>query len=317
MSLNRKKILITAGGTATAWHICTVIRNHFNDDFEIHICDTNPQELVPASIYAFKYHQVPAIKDTGYCEHMFSLLEKYDIDIIIPLIDDDLYLFSSDNKDLLRLNVVSTAPPLKTIDTLSNKDKMFNFLQEHNIPTPKLYAIEQVEPLKNYVLKSAVGFGSRSLRLVEGSQLHSYLKKDDIIQEICNGDTYEVTAEVYHDKNHLEIFSRQRIETKSGVCTKMKPIYSDEIICAISKLVSLLTFPRAFCVQFMMHNDHWNIIDCNLRLGAGTAMSTAIGFQLTRALLASLLELEISSDYFIINSNIKSVLRVYSEVLIP
>ena len=39
--MEKKKILLTAGGTATTWHFCQVIKEYFDDKFEIHICDIN------------------------------------------------------------------------------------------------------------------------------------------------------------------------------------------------------------------------------------------------------------------------------------
>ena len=63
-------------------------------------------------------------------------------------------------------------------------------------------------------------------------------------------------------------------------------------------------------------DNHWAIIDCNLRIGAGTALSTKIGFQLVRALLTSLLNENVSEDLFKIDNSIKSVLRVYEEIVI-
>lgn len=96
----------------------------------------------------------------------------------------------------------------------------------------------------------------------------------------------------------------------------MKPMIDGRIMNSISQLVELLPLPRAFCIQFMYHNSQWEIIDCNLRLGAGTALSTAIGFQLTRAFIASLLGKEITDDLFKVDSSVRSVVRVYDEVVI-
>jgi hypothetical protein len=316
--MNKKKILITAGGTATAWHISKIITEHFSDFFEIHLCDINDQELVASSIYAHHYYVVPPIADPGYRKYMYELLKNNHIDIIIPLIDNDLYVFPSDDEDLNDLGVISTAPELNTVETLTDKKSMFHFLTSHQISTPMLYQIEDIEPNIQYAVKSMVGFGSRTFRILYGKDIEKNISPDDIIQELCIADknNYEVTAEIFCYNGILRVFCRERIETKSGVCTKMKPIDDSEILSSIQKLTSVISCPRAFCVQFMRNNGHWSIIDCNLRLGAGTAMSSAIGFQLTRALLTTLLNQLPPDDFFQINHAVKSVLRVYDEVKI-
>lgn len=315
----KKKILVTAAGTATAWHICMVIKRYFDAYFEIHLCDINPPELVPAAVYSHAFYRVPPINDPQYVEHMFSLLKEESIDIIVPLIDLDLFLFPSDSSRLHELGIVSTAPPLHTVRTLSDKRSLHHFLINHDIPTPALYQIDEIDPHETYVVKSAIGFGSRNFRVLKGSDISAaHIGDDDIIQEFCvpANNTYEITAEIFCSGSSLKIFCRERIETKAGVCTKMKPFSDESIEKSLKKLTASISCPIAFCVQFMYNAGKWELIDCNLRLGAGTALSSAIGFQLTRALLLTLLHHSVPEDIFLVNPSVKSVLRVYDEVVI-
>ena len=57
----KRRILITAGGTATAWHMSNIVREYFGNCIELHVCDINPRELVAASINSDKFHRVPYI----------------------------------------------------------------------------------------------------------------------------------------------------------------------------------------------------------------------------------------------------------------
>lgn len=311
---NKKKILLTAGGTATTWHFCNIIKKYFPDEFEIHVCDINEEKLVPAAIFADRYYKVPSIYEENYKEYMYNLLEKEKIDIIIPLIDFDLLTFASDNLQLQKLNVYSTAPSKETIETLSNKYNMNKFMTENNICTPKIFDINEIDLNTEYVIKPIKGFGSKNVRILKGDQIKDSITSEEIIQEKC--DSKEVTAEVYNGK-FLKVFIRERIETKCGVCTKMVPVYDDNIYNEIYNLTQKIECPRAFCIQFMKNNkNQWSIVDCNLRIGAGTALSTKIGFQLVRALLTDLLGKEVDEKLFKIDTEVKSVLRVYDEVII-
>lgn len=276
-------------------------------------------ELIPAATLVHKFHRVPPIIDPHYLEHMYSLLEKESIDIIIPLIDLDLFLFPSDSPRLYELGIISTAPPLHTVCTLSDKRSLHHFLISQGIPTPSLYQIDEIDPHETYVVKSAVGFGSRNFRILKGSDIVvAHIGDDNIIQEFCapENNTYEITAEIFCSGDILKIFCRERIETKAGVCTKMKPFSDESIELSLKKLTSSILCPTAFCVQFMYNAGKWKIIDCNLRLGAGTALSSAIGFQLTRALLLTLLQQSVPDEIFLVNPSVKSVVRVYDEVVI-
>ena len=309
-----KNILLTAAGTATTWHFCNVIKTFFNDDFNIFLTDTNEKKFVPASIFTNNFFQVPSVFEDNYLQNMYKIIEENDIDIIVPLIDFDLFYFSKDNEKLKKLNVVSTAPLLNTVETLTDKKKMWNFLNNNDIPTPQLFDRKQLTDDQEYIIKPQKGFGSRGVEKLLGKDAKKLTDDSLIFQEICK--PIEITAEVYNGKQ-LKIFQRRRVETKSGVCTKMEPVHFEQIDDSIKKLVSSIKCPEAFCIQFMQNQQNdWCITDCNLRIGAGTALSTKIGFQLTRALLTSLIKKEVKEELFNINPAIKSVLRVYDEVAI-
>lgn len=310
----KKKILLTAGGTATTWHFCNVIKEYFDEKFEIHVCDINDDYLIPASIYAYKFHKVPLITDKNYEKVMYKILEEEKIDFIIPLIDFDLKIFNKENKTLNELGVISTAPSLKTIEKLTNKKNMHDFLNKNGIPTPILYSIDDIDDRAEYVVKPIEGFGSNGVKILCGEEIKKLDLENSIIQEKCN--PTEITAEIFNG-NFVKIFQRERVATKAGVCVKMVPVNYDQINNSIKKLVKCINCPTAFCIQFMQNkNGDWCITDCNLRIGAGTALSTKIGFQLVRALLTSLLKEKVENNIFEIDSNIKSVLRVYQEIAI-
>jgi len=313
---HRRRILLTAGGTATTWHFCQIIKAYFDDVFEIYITDTNEDYLTPSSIYAHKFFQVPPVKSPDYVEVMHRLLQDEKIDIIVPLIDFDLFNFAKDDEFLKRHAITSTAPLLATAETLTGKKAMFNFLSDHCIPTPHLYDLSEIDDKQKYVIKPETGFGSQGVLVLSGREirLQHAQQTNLIIQEFC--DSEEITAEVYNGEI-LEIFQRRRVATKEGVCVKMIPVHYPEIDDSIRKLVSEIECPTAFCVQFRQNRTgEWCLFDCNLRIGAGTALSSKIGFQLTRAFLTHLAGQKVDTSLFKIDHSIKSVLRVYEEIAI-
>lgn len=310
----KKKILITAGGTATAWHLCNIIKEYFDNKLEIHICDINDEYLVASSIFAYKFHKVPSIYEDNYKEYMINLLKNEKIDIIVPLIDFDLVTFCSDSNELKNINVISTAPLLNTTETLTNKKNLEIFLKNNNIPYVPSVILENVLEDKEYVIKPIRGFGSRGVEILNGLEIKNRkLDEDMLIQEKCN--KKEVTAEIFNGE-FLSIFVRERVETKSGVCTKMVPFNNDQVIDSLKRLINVIKCPIALCIQLMELDGIWRITDCNLRLGAGTALSSAIGFQLARSFLATLVNEQVPSEWLKPNKKVKSVLRVYKEIVI-
>ena len=100
------------------------------------------------------------------------------------------------------------------------------------------------------------------------------------------------------------------------IINKRNPINEKIFYPYISDLVKNIECPKAFNVQFLLDNGQWKLFDCNLRLGAGTALSTSIGFQLTRSLLAEIVGAKVDKAWFDYDKSVKTVLRVYQEIVI-
>ncbi len=316
-----KRILITAGGTAIAWHICQIANEFFNEDVEVQICDINDASLVPASTIAKKTHVVPMSNDQRYLNIVQNIIKKENIDVIVPLLPQEAYLFASDSEFIKENKIVTLAASLKTNELLTDKLNLFNTLTDLNIPTPNIYKLSDISKEKKYIIKPRLGFGSVGTKIVSGEILNEESDtldlENNIIQEYCNGSDYdEVTVEIFNGSVGLRIFARRRIATKAGVCVKMEPVDNTPFMPYIKKLVNNIDCPIAFNVQFLRDAGKWKLFDCNLRLGAGTALSTAIGFELTRAMIAEIVDLPIDDDWFSIDEEVKSVLRVYKEVVV-
>lgn len=316
-----KRILITAGGTAIAWHICQIANEFFNEDVEVQICDINDASLVPASTIAKKTHVVPMSNDQRYLNIVQNIIKKENIDVIVPLLPQEAYLFASDSEFIKENKIVTLAASLKTNELLTDKLNLFNTLTDLNIPTPNIYKLSDISKENKYIIKPRLGFGSVGTKIVSGEILNEESDtldlENNIIQEYCNGSDYdEVTVEIFNGSVGLRIFARRRIATKAGVCVKMEPVDNTLFMPYIKKLVNNIDCPIAFNVQFLRDAGKWKLFDCNLRLGAGTALSTAIGFELTRAMIAEIVDLPIDDDWFSIDEEVKSVLRVYKEVVV-
>ena len=315
------KILVTAGGTAIAWHIAEIIRRFFNNQVELHVSDINDAHLIPASVIAKKVHKVPLTMDPQYVEAITKIITDEKIDIIIPLIPYEGILFAKDSEFIKELNIKTTTATMEVTKLLSDKFNLYNTLNNIGVPTPELYDINNVQDDVAYLLKPRLGFGSVGITKVMGYDLKknkmNFDLANNVISQYCHDTDYdEVTVEVYNGKSGLHIFTRRRIATKAEVCVKMEPVNNEIFFPYVKKIVKTIQCPLAFNVQFLFHNSEWKLFDCNLRLGAGTALSTTVGFQLTRALIAELLDEKVEEELFKVDTTIISVLRVYQEIAI-
>ena len=319
------KVLLTAGGTGSAWQIAKTIDRYYRDRIELYLCDTNEMEMVASSVYSDHFYTVPPVKSKGYAEYMYSLIRENGIDIVIPLIPWEQGYFAEDYKRFHELGIRSTAPLVRTARTLNHKKRLHDFCVECGIPTIRVFETDEIKENDTYFVKKLDGFGSMGAKRIKGADLLAADRKvldKLVIQEDCTGkgsrkdEPEEVTAECFYDGVECQTVIRERLETKSGVCTKARFRHDEEIDRMVKTFTELLPFPPIFNIQFVRKGNKWLVMDVNLRLAAGTGLSAAAGFDAVRAMLANILGEQVDPEWLKLDTEVKTVLRVYQEVVI-
>ena len=286
---------------------------------EIFVCDTNAKELVPAAHLAKGFFQVPLSYDSQYVSVLTKIIQENCVDVVVPLIPYEAMILHPEATPIKELMIKTAAPKLKTTEALADKVNLCRTLEGLDIPTPHVFGKNEISKTSKYIVKPRFGFGSVGIKILSGEEVlnGNFDFSKWAIQEYCHEEDYdEVTVEVFNFEGYLKIFARRRIATKAGVCVKMEPVNSKIFLPFIKKMTESVECPVVFNVQFLFHQQEWKLFDCNLRLGAGTALSTAIGFQLTRALLAVLSGIHVDHSWFNVDYNVKKVLRVYQEIVV-
>src|ERR1700686_3169511 len=196
----KKNILISAGGTATAWHLAKLVTEKFGSHFNLFVCDINPPHLIPAARLAQRFFQVPLAASSDYYSHMLTLFAEHKIDIFVPLIDADDCRFASDAAELTAQGVRSTGAPSGTSAVISNKRNLSVFLESRGFRTPRTVSLEQVanRPGGRFFIKPEHGLGSKGVRVAESEEVLRAIAqgKNLLVQELCREP--EVTVEVFN-----------------------------------------------------------------------------------------------------------------------
>lgn len=56
-------VMLLSAGVTTGWHLAQVAQQAFGDEICLHLCDTNPRELVPAAALGGAFHRVLPLAD--------------------------------------------------------------------------------------------------------------------------------------------------------------------------------------------------------------------------------------------------------------
>jgi carbamoylphosphate synthase large subunit len=311
-----KSVLIGSSGTGSAFSTILALRRNWGSSLKIVAMDTNPGHLVTSSLLSDKFFQVPESVNPEFKNVIILILSDEDIDTYIPFIDDEISIAASlyeegTMKDKLVLQVRS----IEIAEICNDKFKTFLWLKENNILTPECFSVDKLTNNYNrYVLKPRKGFGSQIINLEKCKEKLSEINSDDfIVQYEC--DKPEITIDVCFDKkgNRLYYVCRERIETKSGVCTKARLFY-DEVLENIAYKIADRLNLCAFCFQVMRYKGEWAVTDVNARLGAGTAMSYAAGMDFFSGMFAILWD-EDPSEYFRLLGKETFITRQYNDFL--
>jgi hypothetical protein len=195
--------------------------------------------------------------------------------------------------------------------------RLSEWAESNNVRVPATQHLSDLDDLSECFVKPRMGFGSRGAKKMTVLEARELENPDELVfQELCDGP--EVTVEIYSGLHHIDSICRERIEVKSGVCTKARVYKDDELHAIAASLCKQNDWPVASCLQFMRgKNGNWLLTDVNLRIGAGSSMCSAVGWNLAAASLVSWLEDQRNPSCFLNFDGVsRYVCRVYKDLII-
>ena len=311
----KRLLLLTCGTNA-----CSLIAKTFKEEFPLDIyivgTDVNKKWEVSSAPFLDAFYQCPYSSENNYYDFILDICQKERIDIILPSFDKDQELFYSDNADLKDLGVTSLGVSASVLSFYKDKRTTNQYLKSLQIPVPNEYSIDEIHLNDSYFVKPIDGVGSKNAKQVLGKELLSYDCQSFMIQEVCYGP--EVTLECFNLNGKLYSVARQRIETKSGVCTKAY-VYQDACLESMARrFAESINLPFLFNLQFMKNQEgEYVVTDVNLRSAGGMGLSCAAGWNPVVAIAKLILDYPEDSILQTVAKPIESqyVVRSYVETV--
>mgnify|MGYP002624725689 CR=1 FL=1 len=279
-----KKLLLLSCGTNACFHIAKILKSKFCNDFYIVGCDINKKWLIPTCDCLDEFYQSPFSSDENYYSFVLEVCKKEKIDFILPSFDNDQFLFPCDNQNLKELGVKSLAIS-SSLDFYHDKERTNNFLELIGIPVPKRFTNDSVENETEYFVKPVHGVGSTGIHKKIGAEIKKSNEDcaKNIIQELCFEPEYTLECFLYNEKIYSVV--RERIASKSGVCTKTRIFQDKELEQYAYRLAENSSLPHIFNMQFMKNQKgEYVCTDLNLRTAGGMSLSYAAGWDEISAL---------------------------------
>lgn len=268
------KILITDGDCRSA---LAATRSLAKNGHTVIVTAANAKSIASCSRYCSKRFVVPdpMIYGNAYTSEICELVERENINIILPMTEQSIYLLNPARKQLAT-NVKLGCPEESMMNTVSDKYQLFKNAEKMKVPIPRTFFIDGIEDLNetldkidNYpiVVKPALskrttanGFLSGSVRYAENRseleiiyQNYPVLQYPSLIQEKIIGPGTGLFT-LYDKNRHLSLFSHRRLREKPpwggvSVVSESVPL-DDEMVAAADRLLSEVGFTGVAMVEF-------------------------------------------------------------------
>lgn len=290
-----KKTILVSGASGIVGY--GILRSLLKNKEQYNLVGTTiySDSIAPAFCNIFEL-AVPTNSE-NYFEWLFSIIKKYKIDMIIPSIEADMYLWNEHRKEIESTGTFVLLNNSQLINLCEDKWKFYTHLQpliqEHLIPTTD-------DLSKNvfgypYILKPKKGFGSKGIIKIHNEEDYKRYKdkitKDLIMQPIIGTDDDEYTVSAFFDQeNNLIDYLALKRKLSSNGYTESAVVVNYNFSSILEKIASVVKPLGPTNFQFRLDkNDNMKLLEINPRISSSTSIRSSLGYN----------ESQMSVDYFL------------------
>ena len=269
-----KRILITAIGGDIGQSIASCIMD--NNNFKIYGTETHSYH--GGSLFSEKVDIIPAANSKNFLEILMEKVEKYKIDLVIPVNEHEIKVISNYANDL---NYISAGKKIVNIglDKLDTIKK----LSEFGINVPWTVDADKLKPL-DYpcIFKPRFSSGSRSIFIINSTTEATFFSKKYpkyVFQQLINPYEKELTCCVFRSKMG-EISSIQfERELSGGMTGWARVIFDNDVNIILHKIADKLELNGSINVQLRLTENGPMIFEINPRFSSTAQMRHNLGFK--------------------------------------
>ena len=262
-----------------------------------------------------------------YVKKLTELCKQQKINIIIPVIDPEIFILSKYRDQLIAKGINVIVSDKHVLDICFNKLHMNDFLTANGFLIPKTYttidsfslalSVGQIDfPV---IIKPVYGSGSVETCIIDNldkirSQYHNGL----MIQELLNGEEYGCDVFNTFDKEPVRCVVKRKISMRSGETDKALTVDSPRLQNLGIKLGKCLGHIANLDFDVFDTEKGTYVIDMNPRFGGGYPATHAAGCNLMELLIQMCNGKKIAKDFesYIKNLLVMKEIKVTSHLMI-
>jgi carbamoyl-phosphate synthase large subunit len=278
MKLN---ILVTGCGGDIGQSIGKILKEFSHCELLIG-CDMSDEN--PAHFIYDRFQKVPGISSPEYIYEINAIINKYSIDLIIPVSEPELRFYTQNKSLELQLNCPVLMANVEAREIGFDKLVTVNFLKKEGLSYPKTELLEDVEnPIYPLLIKSRFGSGSKALFIVSNKIQFNFYKEmcsGFIAQELLENDDEEYTCGLFRDKSgntRYLIFRRTLMD--GGHSGFGEVVENKHIIKLLKDIAVKINLLGSINVQLRLTSKGPVIFEINPRFSSTVMFRHIMGYQ--------------------------------------
>lgn len=325
--MKKLTILLSASGSSSMPGLIDCFRNNGERDIRIVGMDMHNEPSAKYLVDVF-YH-VPVATASEYVDVVLDICKKEKVDIYFPNISAEVIAVSKRKMEFERINTILSVSDQNRVVIANNKLKLYEFLKEKGINTPKFYGVHSLKefeegcrylgyPEKPVCLKIVDGSGSRGVRIIDANRnryqifinekpnsffatyedMLSILQEADdfhemLLVEYLSGNEYTVDLLADHGKVQY-VVGRENIVSLMSIAQESEVREDQDAYDMSESVVSSLELDGNIGFDFMRDsNGKAVLMDLNPRITATVSVIAAAGVNLPYLRVKQLLKEEL------------------------
>ncbi len=231
---------------------------------------------------------LPKVTDPGYVECLLKLCKEKKIDLIVPLIDQELEILASSRPRFEDEGIHIAVSSVSTIEICFDKYLTREFAVNNSIPSPLTYIdiVEATSAIESglidwpLVVKPRKGSASVSIRYCNDNDQLQVAFNDcpsPMIQEYLDGQEYGYDIFGDSDGEIVSVYCKQKLSMRAGETDKAVSVSDPELIALGQKIAWALELYGPMDVDVIVTKDGPKLLEINPRFGGGYPCSHLCG----------------------------------------
>ncbi len=269
------------------------------------VAGTDCSAYAPALYETDVHYIVPPMTQPDYLDIIIDICKKENINALLPLQEDELYLIASHRDLFTDIGVTPIVSDAQAVDLCRDKYRFYQHLKQHHLPA--IASVNSFEAFKKeqeagnmslpVFLKPVRGCGSIGAQKVEHAGLLEtlcrYAEEEYLIQNFAKGE--ELGADIYVDllsRKPVTVFVKKKLRMRAGETEKSLSYKDEKLFALIEKTLSTLDLRGPVDMDLFLIDEEYYISEINPRFGGGYPHAYSCGVNFPRLIANNLAGVE-------------------------